>query len=199
MEALEHHEKIESVAHGHSGGSPLNKRIALLIAILAALLAISEMAGKSTQTTALNANIDASNFWAFFQAKTIRMTAVRTAAESAQLTRNETTDPARAAALDKQIAEWRGAADRYDTEPSTNEGRRELAARAKAAEGRRDVALAGYHHFEYASAAFQLAIVLASATVVTGILWLAWTAIGLGVFGIALSTLGWVAPTLVHL
>ena len=61
-----------SGGHGHVEGS--NKKIALLVAVLAALLAISEMGGKSSQTKALSSHIDASNLWTFFQAKTIRQT-----------------------------------------------------------------------------------------------------------------------------
>ena len=60
---------------------PSNKKIALLIAVLALVLALSETLGKGAQTSALAVNIEASNLWAFFQAKTIRMTTVRTAAE----------------------------------------------------------------------------------------------------------------------
>ena len=69
-----------SGGHGHAdhGG---NKGVALLISVLALVLALSETLGKSTQTTALGYNIEASNLWAFFQAKTIRQTTLRTAAE----------------------------------------------------------------------------------------------------------------------
>ena len=67
-----------SGGHGHVDSS--NKKIALLVAVLAALLAISEMGGKSSQTNALSSHIDASNLWTFFQAKTIRQTTMRTAA-----------------------------------------------------------------------------------------------------------------------
>src|SRR5258708_19675618 len=77
-----------SDGHGHIEGS--NKQIALLVAILAALLAISEMGGKSSQTSALSSQIDASNLWGFFQAKTIRQTTLRTAAEEAEPTFKDT-------------------------------------------------------------------------------------------------------------
>ena len=69
--------------HGHIEAS--NKKIALLIAILAMVLSLSETLGKSAQTAALSFNVEASNLWSFFQAKTIRMTVVRTAAETAEL------------------------------------------------------------------------------------------------------------------
>ncbi|HYG89769.1 MAG TPA: DUF4337 family protein [Azospirillum sp.] len=84
-EVLEHHEKAHEATHGHH---PSNRSIGLMIALLAALLAISEATGKSAQTEALNRNVEAPNLWAFFQAKTIRMTTMRTAAEAAKLERD---------------------------------------------------------------------------------------------------------------
>src|SRR5262252_6153418 len=112
-------------AHGDHGGG--NKGIALLISVLALVLAFSETLGKSAQTAALSYNIEASNLWSFFQAKTIRMTQVRTAAESAELERPVASGDARAA-YDKQIDTWKKTAARYDSEPDTQEGRKELAA-----------------------------------------------------------------------
>ena len=70
------------MSHGHGadhGGG--NKGIALLISVLALVLAFSETLGKSAQTAGLAYNIEASNLWAFFQAKTVRQTVLRTAAE----------------------------------------------------------------------------------------------------------------------
>ena len=152
------HEKLEHAEHvEHAAGH--NKQIALLIAVLALFLAISETLGKSAQTSAISDNVQASNLWAFFQAKTIRMTAVRTAAEAMTVEAGASTDPALQAAIDKQIAAWRATANRYDDEPDTGEGRKQLMARAQEAEHTRDTHLAKYHHFELASAAFQVGIV----------------------------------------
>jgi hypothetical protein len=53
--------------------------------------------------------------------------------------------------------------------------------------------------FEYASAAFQLAIVLAGAAALTTVMWLALVSGGLGLVGIAFTVLGFVAPTLLHI
>ena len=183
---------------GHGHIDPSNKKVALLIAVLAAVLAFSETLGKASQTEALNRNIEAANLWSFFQAKTVRLTAVRTAAEGAQLGLPNVSGAAKEA-LEKQIAEWRKAAARYDTEPETQEGRKELAARAKAAEAKRDRALAAYHHYEVGSAAVQIGIVLASANVIPGAAFLLWGAMGLGVVGIVFSLIGLLAPTSVHL
>ena len=181
------------MAHGHGaaehGG---NKEIALLIAVLALVLAFSETLGKSAATAALAYNIEASNLWAFFQAKTIRQTVVRTAAEQV-----ESGNPGEAGR--KQAAKWKETAQRYQSEPDTGEGREQLASRAKEAEKKRDRAMAAYHHYELASAALQIAIVLASASIITAMAILAWIAGALGVLGVAFCGIGFLAPQAVHL
>jgi Domain of unknown function (DUF4337) len=207
-EHLERAEHAEHAAHGGHGGhddgsNRTNRRIALLIAVLALFLAIAETLGKGAQTEALSDNVEASNLWAFFQAKTIRQTAVRTAIEQVELTRAQATDPAASDAVAKRLETWREMVARWESEPGQNgkpgEGRKELSARAVAAEKKRDTALARYHQYEIASAAFQIAIVLASATVITGAMLLAWVSIGLGVVGLAFTAIGLVAPHAVHL
>jgi uncharacterized protein DUF4337 len=185
-----------SGGHGHVDTS--NKRIALLVAVLAALLAISEMGGKSSQTNALASHIDAANLWSFFQAKTIRQTTMRTAAEEAEATFKDSPQ-GMPAAMKAQSDRWRQTAQRYESEPETGEGRKELMARAKVKEEHRDKSLAAYHMFEYASAAFQLAIVLAGASALTSVVWLIVISCGLGVVGLGFTVLAFVAPTLVHL
>lgn len=194
---------MSGAAHGHAPehghGSPENRNIALLIAVLALVLAFSETLGKGAQTAALSYNIEASNLWSFFQAKTIRMTTLRTATEQADLGLKQATDPKAKEALEQRIAAWRKTAERYESEPETQEGRKELAARAKDAEQKRERSLAAYHHYEVASGAVQIAIVLASAAIITGMMWLTWIAGGLGTVGIALCLIGFLAPTAIHL
>jgi hypothetical protein len=191
------HEKLEHAEHTqHISGH--NKQIALLIAVIAAFLAISETLGKSAQTSAISHNVEAANLWAFFQAKTVRMTAVRTAAEALAISAEATGDAAVRAVIDKQIDVWKKNADRYNDEPETGEGRKQLTARAVKAEHERDLAMAKYHHFEIASAAFQVAIVLASAAVITGAMGLAFAAGGLGIVGLVLMGIGVFAPEAVH-
>ena len=178
---------------------PSNRKVALLIAVLALVLAFSETLGKSAQTGAISHNIEASNLWSFFQAKTVRLTQVRTAAEIFETEAPGQANPQVREAMEKRAAEWRKTAARYDSEPDTNEGRKELAARAKAAEEKRDRSLAAYHHYELASAAVQIAIVLASAEIITGVAFLTWIAGVLGLIGVAFSLIGLLAPTSVHL
>jgi hypothetical protein len=192
------HESMEQAEHAeHASGE--NKKIALLIAVIALCLALSETLGKGAQTESISKNVEASNLWAFFQAKTIRRTTVQTAAEATKLNLGAIGDDAAKAAAQKQIDDWQKNAARYRSEPETGEGTEQLAERAKHAEEERDLSTAKYHHFELGSAAFQIAIVLASATIITGILALAWISGLLTLAGIAITVLGVVQPHLLPL
>jgi len=192
------HEQMEQAEAAKEVGRE-DKRIALVIAILALFLAFSETLGKGAQTEAISADVESANLWSFFQAKTVRMTTVRTAAEELALTAGATADPAAKAAMEKQIDAWKKTAARYDSEPDTKEGRKELAARAEEEQTRRDLSLEKYHHYELASAAFQIGIVLCSAAVITGIIALVWFAGLLGVAGLGVLSLGLWAPHLLPL
>jgi hypothetical protein len=189
---MEHAEHAE-----HASGE--NKKIALLIAVIALCLALSETLGKGAQTESISLNVQASNLWAFFQAKSIRRTVVQAASEQGKLALGTTSDDAAKAALQKQIEDWQKTAARYRSEPETGEGTEQLAERAKHAEEERDLATAKYHHYELASAAFQIGIVLASATIITGIIALAWVSGLLTIVGIGMTALGVYAPHLLHL
>jgi ABC-type nickel/cobalt efflux system permease component RcnA len=192
------HEQMEKADAAKEVGRE-DKRIALVIAILALCLAFSETLGKGAQTEAISADVESANLWSFFQAKTVRMTTVRTAAEELALTASATADPAAKAAMAKQIDAWQKTAARYDSEPDTKEGRKELSARAEEEQHRRDLSLEKYHHYELASAAFQIGIVLCSAAVITGIIALVWFAGLLGVAGLGVLSLGLWAPHLLPL
>jgi hypothetical protein len=192
------HENLEHAEHAeHAAGH--NKGIALLISVIALFLAFSETLGKSAQTGAISYNVEASNLWAFFQAKTIRMTSVGTAAEALEVDLAGTTDAAAKERMQKRIADWKATAARYNDEPSTGEGRKQLVEKAKQAEERRDTAMARYHHYEVASAAFQIGIVLASATIITGMMVLAYLSGALAILGLVFTGIGFFAPHAVHL
>ena len=92
------------------------------------------------------------------------------------------------------------AAARYRSEPDVREGTIELAERAKEAEKKRDTAMERYHHYEVASAAFQIGIVLASAAIIAGVVALSWLAMGLAVSRDRIyNEIGLFAPRALHL
>lgn len=197
---VDHH--IEHEEHGggrgKSGGERGNKKIALLISVFALLLAIAEISGKSAQTEGISFNIKASDAWNFFQAKTIRQTTLRTAAQALTLEAATAPDQASKAALLKQADDWMKTVARYESDPVEKDGRKELRAQAEAYEHQRDTQLARYHHYEFASAAYQIGIVLASAAVITGMMALVYAAIALGVIGLAFMALGFFNPHYLH-
>ncbi len=93
---------------------------------------------------------------------------------------------------------WKKTVTRYDDDPASHEGRKQLTERAKEAEEKREHALARYHNYEFASAAFQIGIVLASAQVITGMVILGMFSGLLGVVGLIFTAIGLWAPELVH-
>ncbi|HEY6992787.1 MAG TPA: DUF4337 domain-containing protein [Xanthobacteraceae bacterium] len=197
------HHQIEHEEHGHGGrGKPwlesTNKKIALLIAVVALLLALAEMFGKSAQTEFLSLNIKASDTWNFFQAKTIRQTTLRTAAQAVAVEAATVSDDAKKAALLKQADEWMKTVARYESDPAEKDGRKELRALAENYEHERDIQLSRYHHYEFASAACQIGIVVASAAVITGMMALVYAAMGLGVIGLGFIGLGFFNPHVLH-
>lgn len=192
------HESMEQADQAKEASSE-NRKIALLIAIIALCLALSETLGKGAQTESISKNVESSNLWAFFQAKSVRRTVIQTASEQTRLSLGAASDDAAKAAAQKQIDEWQKTVARYRSEPETGEGTEQLAERAKRAEEERDLAEAKYHHFELASAAFQIGIVLASGTIITGIIALAWISGILTLAGITITALGIFVPHLLHL
>ncbi len=198
-ENLEHAEHAQHAAHG---GGENNKKIALIISVLALFLAFSETFGKSAQTAGLNLQIEASNLWNFMQAKTIRRTFTIVQGEAAadRSRDHDGRDPqGRAHEANRQ---WTKTAARYQSEPEAGggkgEGTRELMRRALEKEKERDLQFNKYHNFEFASAAFQIGIVLASAAVITSMIGLAYAAIGVGLLGAVLTGTGIFVPELLH-
>src|ERR1043165_4130980 len=130
-ENLEHAEHAQHAAH--EGGRD-NKKIALIIWVRALFLAFAETLGKGAQTAALNAQIEASNLWNFFQAKNIRRTLTIVASESAKIDLAPAPDEARKTLIAKQIDQWEKTAARYRSEPDAGggkgEGTKELMRRA---------------------------------------------------------------------
>jgi len=180
MEATEANELTE-LGESHSQ----KNRTALTISILAMVLAISNLGGSNAMKESTQENILASNAYSFYQAKTIRQTALKIAAADLELQlAREPNMPASVKELhQKKIDEYKKTVERYESEPETKEGKKELLARAKAHEHERDHAMRQDPWFDYAEGALQIAIVLLSVSIIGGIPVLYWIGSGLGVFG----------------
>ena len=177
-ETIEHaKEGIAEAHHGDHGA----RRIAVLIAMLAAALALADMGEKQAQNEYLTHHIAVSDDWAFYQAKNIRAAVL--AAEATVLANLPGGgDPGPQA----EIKRARQNEARMRDEPQ-GEGMKQLAERAKLQEAARDEAFHRYHEYELVVGALQIAIVLASVSVVTRVLALA---LGAGAMGAIAAVYG---------
>ncbi len=183
-ENLEHAEHAEHASHGG------NKKIALLISVLALVLAFSETLGKSAQTTTITQNVALQRPVGVLPGQDHPHHRVEyregTVADRGR-PRYRSRDQGTADQNHRRLEKDRRALPK--TTRSTHEGRKQLAERAKEAEHKRELALARYHQYEIASAAFQIGIVLASAEVITSMAVLGWLAGLVGVIGLGFMAL----------
>ena len=177
----------EALEQAVEGGG--NKLTAIYISVLAVLLAICSIGDDDAAKTAVSANIHAADTYAFFQAKNIRQTSYELAADEFefQLMNPALEDAARAFLQDK-LARYRATVKRYDSEPESGDGKKELLAKARASEAVRDLALARDPYFDFGQGLLQIAIVIASVSLIVGGSFLLWVSGVLGGLG-ALSML----------
>jgi Domain of unknown function (DUF4337) len=178
-EAIEH--SVEEVHEHAAHGDGFARGVAVLVSFLAAALALTGIAEKSSQNEYLAAHIAVSDDWSFFQAKNQRMT-VRGAEASILQSLPNASDPA----IQARIKAAEDYVARAKDDPKGNDGLQQLADQAKEREHERDHALHRYHGYELAAGALELAIVLASVSVVIRVRPLTY---GAGAFG-AIAALG---------
>ena len=131
--------------------SKFKERAGWLITLFAAMLALNSILDGGNSSQILSDTIEANNVWAFYQAKSIKQSIAEGQMEDAR-------DP-------KRIRELAARIERYESDPVKKEGKRELLARAQAYEAARDEATRHSPWLTFASMAFQLAIVLLSASI----------------------------------
>jgi hypothetical protein len=173
-----------------------DKKVALIIAILALFLALSEAGAKNAEHLSTEKNIESSDLFNFYQAKKLRSTLAETAAQTLEALSPSVTDEKARAAIEKQVGDWKATVAKFEHDPKTpQDSLDKIQERAREADEKRERANHKLEHFEYASGALQIAIVLASAAIITGMGALAWLATGLGVLGAILMAFGYLAPT----
>jgi hypothetical protein len=168
------------------------RRAAVLIAFFAMLLAITGLGSNNAMKEAINHNIEASNVFAFFQAKNIRQTSLILGAdqfELAWLNDKAITEDVRTRIAGK-LADYRKTIARYESEPETGEGKRELLVKGRDHAAKRDRALKQDPYFDYAEVLLQITIVLISVSIVADQRWLTWIGVATGAIGALLSLNG---------
>ena len=148
----------------------IKDKAGLVINIFALLLAVNTWYGGKLSSTIMNNTINANNTYAFYQAKSIKQTLAEQSLDEA-VARG---DKAKAAKLEEKIA-------RYEDEPK--EGKKALLAKAQKLEQERDDAKLRSPWIGYANTAYQLAIVLLSASILAvnmGLFWGSFVVAGIG-------------------
>jgi hypothetical protein len=179
------HEHLEHAAHGHSGKG--HTRPAIVIAIMAAALALTEFAAKDAQTNYLTNHIAATDSWAQYQAKAVRRTVLVSEAELLQ-SLPAANDPL----VQKRIADALANAGRMRSEPGAD-GMEQLSQKAQGQEHLRDHEMHRTHELEIASGGLQIAIVLASISVVVELPLFMIASIALGITSAVYGLLGGLA------
>jgi hypothetical protein len=147
-----------------------DRLIAVYIGVLAVALSICSVGGGNSTKVATARNIEAANTWAFFQAKNIRRNDVRLQIDELEIklaAEPNLSESARAAIEDK-LKTYRASEAHLSSEPDTGEGMKELLAKGKSLEALRDEAMRKDPYFDYGQALLQIAIVLASVSIITG-------------------------------
>lgn len=145
-----------------------------VITVLAALLAVNTLLSGSNSSKILNNTIEANNTWAFYQAKSIKQSLAQIQLEYAK-------DP-------KKIREIAAKIERYESDPATGEGKKELMAKARKLEAERADARQRSPYYTYAGSIFQISIVLLTAAILAVSMPLFWGSIAVGSFGALLMS-----------
>jgi len=173
VETTEIAEKIEEAhgahaAHSAEADARFRRLTGIYLGVIAMLLAITSLGGSNATKVMLSANIQASDTYGFYQSRNIRQTIYQITAEEleAQLLAQPDMPETAKAKIGEAIKRYHARVERYESDPATGEGKKELLAKAKEWETKRDQAAQRDPNFDFAEALFQIAIVLGSVSIV---------------------------------
>lgn len=150
-----------------------------VITVIAALLAVNTYIASGNSSKVLNNTIKANDTWAFYQAKSIKQTLAE-----------QSLDDAMARGDKVKIEKMQAKIERYESDPATGEGKKELMAKARALEAERDVVRKSGPWMTFSGMAYQLGIVLLSASILAVSMPLFWGSIAVSMVGAFLMSQG---------
>jgi hypothetical protein len=143
--------------------------IGVYIGLLAVILALCSMGGSNAGKEATLKNIEATTTWAFFQAKNMRRHALRLRVDEMEILRADMERSASSrAAIEAKIVSYKEQDRQLTSDPKSGEGLDELFQKGKSLEAARDLAMRQDPYFDYGEAFLQIAIVLASISIISG-------------------------------
>jgi hypothetical protein len=155
----------------------IKDKAGMVINVFALLLAVNAWYGGTLGSTVLNNTIKANDTYSFYQAKSMKQTMAEYARDDAQFRGDK-----------KRVEELTAKIDRYENEPK--DGKKDLLIKAQKLEADRDEAKKRSPWIGYASTAYQMAIVLLSASILAVSMTLFWSSFLVAGIGILLSSQG---------
>ena len=157
----------------------LKDKAGMVISVFALLLAVNSWYGGTLSSLTLGNTIKANNVWAFYQAKSIKQTLAEQSLDDATFRK----DTEKMAVLQAKI-------DRYESDPKTGEGKKELMEKARVLEAERDEAKKRSPWIGYANTLYQLSIVVLSASILAVSVSMFWGSFFVAGLGVLLSAQG---------
>ena len=163
-----------------------SRRVALVTAIYAVVLAIASLGGNNAMKEMLIAQQEASNQWAYYQSKVIRehLNRGNKMMLEAQLAEPSTLKGAEREKFDALAKKF------GDEEKRMNVDKKEIEPKAKAAEAERDRNQAKDPYFDYAEVLLQISIVCASVSILSTSRPMFWFSSALALFGVLFTLNG---------
>jgi hypothetical protein len=160
-------ELLESVSHDERH----NIKKIILITVFSVILSITGLGGSISMKDALRENILASDAYSFYQAKVVRQLELKIALKNLEfeLAKDLKISNSLKQSISLTIDDYKNTVERYESEPSTNEGKKELLIRAKEHEKERDHALKQDPWFDMAEVLLQMSILLISVSMLTNV------------------------------
>jgi len=157
----------------------LKDKAGMVISVFALILAVNSWYGGKLSSITLNNTIAANDVWSFYEAKSIKQTLAEQSLDDAIYRK----DKEKIAKLEAKIA-------RYESEPATGEGKKELMAKAKKLEAERDQAKQKSPWIGFASTLYQLSIVVLSASILAVSMSMFWGSFFVAGVGLLLTSQG---------
>ena len=153
---MEAQEAAEAMEHEH--GTPFKSKAALQISVLALILAIGNLGGANSTKSASEHDLAASNMYAFYQSKSVKQTQYKLATDQLEIqlaSAEKLSQPAREV-IEKKVADYKKSIERYESEPDSGEGKKELMAKARALEAERDAVRKSGPWMTFSGMAYQI-------------------------------------------
>ena len=157
----------------------LKDKAGMVISIFALILAVNSWYGGKLSGTTLNNTIAANDVWQFYEAKSIKQTLAEQSLDDA-IYRKDT----------KKIEQLEAKIARYESDPKTGEGKKELMEKARKLEAERDYAKKQSPWIGFASTLYQLSIVVLSASILAVSMEMFWGSFFVAGLGLLLSAQG---------